>query len=276
MKKALTITVLLLVFLLPSFAEAQAPTPPDVPTLGPITYFYTDYNGSNIKILTPKNQIGYSNPIQLIFTMEQVGMFGQFGNVGYSIDGGIINSITNFVNKTVDETGFPDWYYWKTTVSAEVVLPNLSEGIHNVTVYYGWQYLGINKRFEVFSLKTIEFTVGNSNPLPTDANATPTPTTSSSQSPAASLSPQAPTTTPLLAPITSSNPSQTPNSILNATSTPVVTTTTPQVISNNSANQTSLASIATFIVIIALVSIALVYFRKRKQANSANIDPLGA
>ena len=51
------------------------------------------------------------------------------------------------------------------------MLPDLSEGNHNVTVYYGWQYLGIPEnpsleRFEVSSFKTVEFTVDTS-PSPT-------------------------------------------------------------------------------------------------------------
>jgi hypothetical protein len=85
------------------------------------------------------------------------------------LDGGIINSISNFVNESVDKSGFPDWYWWKTTRSANVTLPILSEGVHNVTVYYGWQYLGTPEnpsleRYEVFSIKTVEFTVDNSPP----------------------------------------------------------------------------------------------------------------
>ena len=163
MQKALIIAGLLFILLSPSLAIAQ-PTPPDVPTLGPITYFYTDYSGNNIKIFSSQNQTSYSNQIQLIFTIEVIGMLGQFGNVGYSLDGGIINSIRNMTKSVDDKTGYPDWYYYKTTASADVILPTLSEGVHNVTVYYGWQYLGTPEnpsleRYEVFSLKTVEFTV---------------------------------------------------------------------------------------------------------------------
>jgi hypothetical protein len=167
MKKALTIAILLAILVIPSLAEAQAPAPPDVPTLGPSTFFNADASGYIIKILSPQNQSRYSNQIQLNFTIEVTTMLGQFGNVGYSLDGGIINGVSSFVNKTVDKTGIPDWYYWTTTASANVMLPALSEGNHNVTVYYGWQYLGIPEnpsleRFEVSSYKTVEFTVDTS------------------------------------------------------------------------------------------------------------------
>ena len=169
-RKASALIFILLIssFLIPAVAEAQ-PQPPDVPTLGPVTFFYTDYSGNNIKILSPQNQTSYSNQIPLVFTIEVIGMFGQFGNVGYSLDDGIIYSVSNFVNESVDKSGFPDWYWWKTTRSANVTLPFLSEGVHNVTVYYGWQYLGTPenpslKSFEVSSIKTVEFTVEASLP----------------------------------------------------------------------------------------------------------------
>jgi hypothetical protein len=144
-------------------------SPPDVPTLGPIVYFYTDYSGQNINIISPKNGGNYSGEIQLNFSLKVNGAFGQFGNVGYSIDNGTITSVRNFTDKTVNQTGFPDWYWWTTTAYANVVLPKLPGGVHNVTVYYGWQYLGIPKnpsleRFEVFTLRTVKFTVARAPP----------------------------------------------------------------------------------------------------------------
>jgi hypothetical protein len=92
-------------------------------------------------------------------------MFGQFGNVGVSVDGGVVNSVTDFITKSVVQSG-PDWYWYLTTVLASVMLPTLSEGNHNVTVYYGWQYLGIPEnpsleRYEVFAYATVSFVVGN-------------------------------------------------------------------------------------------------------------------
>lgn len=181
MNRTLIAATILVILLIPSFAEAQAPTPPDVPTLGPATFFYADASGYSFKILSPQNQSRYSNPIQLNFTIEVTTMLGQFGNVGYSLDGGIITSVSSFVNKTLDKTGIPDWYYWTTTASANVMLPALSEGTHNVTVYYGWQYLGIPEnpsleRFEVSSYKTVEFTVGEATGANTQSSPSKSPT----------------------------------------------------------------------------------------------------
>jgi hypothetical protein len=92
---ALIFVLLISSFLIPAVAKAQ-PQPPNVATLGPVTFYHTDYSGNNIKILSPQNQTSYSNQIPLVFTIEVIGMFGQFGNVGYSLNDGIINSAFSF------------------------------------------------------------------------------------------------------------------------------------------------------------------------------------
>jgi hypothetical protein len=181
MKKAVMVAMLLSIFLFPSLAMAQAPTPLNVSTLGPISYLYTDENNIyyNIQFISPQNQNTYFNQIQLNFSLSALGAFGDFANVGYCLDGGTIYSVNNFINKTVDHPAdAPDWYWNRTTVFASAVLPQLSKGAHNVTVYYGCQYFGIPKnpslqRFEVYTLKTVSFTVSSSNSLPTDSHTTP-------------------------------------------------------------------------------------------------------
>jgi hypothetical protein len=167
-QRAALILLLILCFLIsnisfPLVVEAQ-PQPPNVDTLGPVVFFS---QSGNVTILSPKNSTNYENPIQLNFTVEARGMFGQFGNVGVSLDGGVINSVTDFINKSVVQSG-PDWYWYQTIVLASVMLPTLSEGTHNVTVYYGWQYLGIPEnpslqRYEVFAYSTIDFIVVGAN-----------------------------------------------------------------------------------------------------------------
>jgi hypothetical protein len=145
---ALIFVLLISSFLIPLIAEAQ-PTPPDVDTLGPVV------------ILSPKNSTIHVNPIQLNFTASRQGLFGQFGDVGVSVDGGVINSVTNFVNKSVVST---DWQFWlRTTVVASVTL-FLSEGTHNATAYLGWQYQGIGRRYEVSAYATVQFTIDTTPP----------------------------------------------------------------------------------------------------------------
>jgi hypothetical protein len=145
---ALIFVLLISSFLIPLIAEAQ-PTPPDVDTLGPVV------------ILSPKNSTIHVNPIQLNFTASAVGLFGQFGDVGVSVDGGAIKSVTNFVNKSVVST---EWqFYYRTTVVASVTL-FLSEGTHNATAYYGWQYLRGSLRYEVFGSAIVQFTIDTTPP----------------------------------------------------------------------------------------------------------------
>jgi hypothetical protein len=142
--------------------EAQPEPPPNVDTLGPVV-FCQPSEGSAI-ILSPINSTSYVNQIQLVFVVEAYGLFGQFDNVGVSIDGGVINSVTDFMDKSVVESGQQYWY--KTTVLASVALPTLSEGNHTVTVYYGWQSLGIPddpslRSYAVVAHGTVNFTVVN-------------------------------------------------------------------------------------------------------------------
>ena len=150
-------------------SNAQVPTPPDVPTLGPI--IICD-QGNYVNISSPRNQNYPSNPIQLAFTITVSTMLGQFGNVGYSIDGGVVTSIRNLpTTETRPDPYSGEWYYYTETASASLDLPQLTDGAHNVTVYYGWQYLGVPEnpslqRFEVYAYQTVNFTIGIPQPKP--------------------------------------------------------------------------------------------------------------
>jgi hypothetical protein len=161
MKKAIIVAIFIASLLIISVAEAQ-PEPPDVDTLGPVVFCP---QSGNVSIISPVNSSSYVNQIQLIFAVEATGLLGQFGNVGLSIDGGVIKSVTDFLSKSVVEAG-PEWYWYQTTVLASITLPALSKGTHTATVYYGWQYLGIPEnpslqRYEVFAHATAEFIVVN-------------------------------------------------------------------------------------------------------------------
>lgn len=164
MKKALSIVLLISILLSISLAEAQVPTPPDVATLGPslvIVSSGSDY--TNVKITSPTNQTNYSGELKLTITVEAVGLLGQFGNVGYSVDGGTINSIRNIAKSVDDKTGYPEQFWYKTTAKANLALPDLSDGFHTITVYYGWQYQAY---LEVSAYSTAVFAVGTVNSEP--------------------------------------------------------------------------------------------------------------
>lgn len=164
MKKALAFLLLISLLLSISLAEAQVPTPPDVQTLGPsLTIISSGNDYTNVKITSPINQTEYSGELKLIITVEAVGLLGQFGNVGYSIDGGTIYSIRNLAKSVDDKTGYPEQFWYKTTAKASLSLPNFSDGFHTITVYYGWQYPAY---LEVSAYTTAVFTIGNAHPEP--------------------------------------------------------------------------------------------------------------
>jgi hypothetical protein len=164
-RKASALILVLLVsfpFLIPLLVEAQ-PEPPDVDTLGPVHLLPPS---GSVTILSPTNSGKYSNQVQLIFAVEAIGLLGQFGNVGVSIDDGVINSVTNFITKSVVQSEANELYWLRTTVLASITLPSLSEGTHNAAVYYGWQYLGTPEnpslqRYEVAAHANVYFIVAN-------------------------------------------------------------------------------------------------------------------
>jgi len=173
MKAALAAAVISALLLTPFLVQAQVPTPPDVPTLGPI--IICD-QGNYLDVSSPQNRNYPSNPIQLTFTITVSTLLGQFGNVGYSIDGGVVTSIRNLpTTETRPDPNSGEWYYYTEKASASLDLPQLADGAHNVTVYYGWQYLGVPEnpslqRFEVYAYQTVNFTIGTPQPTPSPSS----------------------------------------------------------------------------------------------------------
>jgi hypothetical protein len=165
----LIIAISSLSLLMVESASAQVPTPPDVPTLGPI--IICD-QGNYLNVSSPQSRNYPNNPIQLTFTITVSTMLGQFGNVGYSIDSGVVTSIRNLpTTETRPDPYSGEWYYYTEKASANLDLPQLTDGAHNVTVYYGWQYLGVPQnpsleRFEVYAYQTVNFTIGTPQPTP--------------------------------------------------------------------------------------------------------------
>jgi hypothetical protein len=155
-------------------SPTQTPTPAEISTLGPVQIRSAGDIGTNVQILTPQNQSLLSNPIQLTFCVKAFLLqYSPFGNVGYSLDGGTIYNVSNFINMTRTREEGDDVTVW-----AEVALPKLSDGSHNVTVYFGWQFSGIGQRYEVMAYSTASFFVVSSTP------STPTPTPNPTQNPA--------------------------------------------------------------------------------------------
>jgi hypothetical protein len=147
--------------------ETPPPAPPQNTPLGPLEILSQGGGGHSIQIILPQNQTSVTNPVTTLFCVRTLILsYSGFGNIGYSVDGGTVYSITEFMNKTIDREGFTD----DTTIWANVTLPPLSDGPHSVTVYWGWYFPGGHQRYEVSAYTTASFEVNsysNSIPSPT-------------------------------------------------------------------------------------------------------------
>ena len=131
-------------------------------TLGPVTIESEGGGGTYVTIFAPQDQSSIKSPIVVLFCVRAALLsYCGVGNIGYSVDGGSVYGVTDFMNKTVVREGFTD----DTTIWANVTLPSLSEGNHNVTVYWGWYFDGGNNRgYHVLACETVEFKVDVSSP----------------------------------------------------------------------------------------------------------------
>jgi hypothetical protein len=177
MQRTIVLIVAFTLLLMPLIAQAQSQ---NVETLGPVIICSAgDDGGTNVNIISPQGNMTIQNPVELNFTATIMTMFGQFGHIGYSIDSGIINNLKTY-SIVANESGHPDWYWYKTTASAQLMLPTLTEGSHNLTVYLGYQYHGTAgnpnlERFEVYAYDSVEFTIAEFNTPDSTPSSTVTP-----------------------------------------------------------------------------------------------------
>ncbi len=118
--------------------ETPPPPPPQNSPLGPLEIHSQGSGGHSVQIISPQNQSSVTNPVSIFFCVRTLILaYSESGNIGYSVDGGTVYSVTEFMNKTIERDGFTD----DTTIWANVTLPSLSDGLHTVTVYWGWYFL---------------------------------------------------------------------------------------------------------------------------------------
>ncbi len=132
-------------------------------TFGPVILVSEGGGGTYVNIFAPQNQSSVKSPIVLLFCVRaSLLSYCGVGNIGYSVDGGPVYGVTDFMNRTVVREGFTD----DTITWANVTLPSLSEGKHNVTAYFGWYFEGKNQRYEVLAYETIDFFIISQSPSP--------------------------------------------------------------------------------------------------------------
>jgi len=151
--KRLSLILVLLMLLTLSYFSHEA----KADTLGPLVDRSEELNVTDvIEINSPQNTTYAVGEILLNFTLVYEG---QDDDVGYSVDGGDIQRIQ--VSKISEEPA-PYLFmppYVRVTSRGTIVLRDLSEGSHTVTVYAGYYFGGINQRFEVFKRASTNFTI---------------------------------------------------------------------------------------------------------------------
>ena len=126
-------------------------------TLGPVWDRSEELNVTAVlEIHSPQNITYSTGEILLNFTLVYDG---QDYDVGYDIDGGVIERIS--VSKISEEPApyLPMPPCVKVTCRGIMVLRDLSDGVHTVIVYGGYYYGGTNQRYEVFKHASINFAV---------------------------------------------------------------------------------------------------------------------
>ena len=116
-----------------------------------------------IDMESPQNTTYSKNEILLKLT---VTADSYVYDVGYSIDGGEIERMGN-LTKIVEvpaDTLLPPFV--RVTYSGSITLKGLLDGSHTITVYHGFQYTGINKRYEALKRVSVMFTVDTSITIP--------------------------------------------------------------------------------------------------------------
>jgi len=166
MKRKATTLTFVLALLLSAVAGAQF-NKAKAGTLGPPTFLSTQsaFPPDMILISSPQNTTYHANSIFVNFT---VTVPNAIYDVGYSVDNGSIQRITNLVK--VSEVPVPYGTillppYIRVTYMRTFFLYGLSEGNHSVTIYQGYQYTGRWARYEIALWTTAEFSIDTGPPI---------------------------------------------------------------------------------------------------------------
>ena len=136
-------------------------------TLGPPTFLSTQsaFPPNMIIISSPQNTTYHAHSIFVNFT---VTVPNAINDVGYSVDNGSIQRITNLVK--VSEVPVPYGEillppYIRVTYVGTFFLDDLSEGNHSLTIYQGYFYTGKWQRYEIALWTTAQFLIDTGPPI---------------------------------------------------------------------------------------------------------------
>jgi hypothetical protein len=114
-------------------------------------------SSDSFAIFSPQNTTYDESSILLNFTAQaDHGIY----DVGYSIDYGQIQRVTNLTQISEDPAPYLEMPpYIRVTDLGTVVLQGLSNGKHTLTVYNGFQYYGVDARYDVSGEVKIQFSI---------------------------------------------------------------------------------------------------------------------
>ena len=141
--------------------------------LGPPNVLGSQSSSSGIFVISsPQNKTYNTQAIPVNFT---VTAYNDIYDVGYSVDNRPIQKVTNLLK--VSEVSAPNIElppYIQVTYQGTLTLTDLSEGNHILTIYQGYQYTGINARYDIGGYASAVFKVDTApKPSPPAATALP-------------------------------------------------------------------------------------------------------
>lgn len=146
-------------------------------TLGPLVWGppeYPDYPEENrVTIFSPQNTTYSGNSIFVNFTVNgfvyvPLTSFYSIYDVGYSLDEGPIEKITNLTYRNNTPSGSPAFYH--VTYLGNLTLSGLQNGEHSLTIYQGRQYDEPDNRYQVYASASANFAMNtplSPEPFPT-------------------------------------------------------------------------------------------------------------
>lgn len=166
MKKKLLSTAILISALVMSAVAGTQFNKAKAETLGPPTFLSTKSASPDILFISsPQNTTYHSHSILVNFTVTVPNAINE---VGYSVDNGSIQRITNLVKVSEESVPYGTILlppYIMVTYMGTFVLNGLSEGNHSVTIYQGYFYTGKWQRYEIALWTTAEFSIDTGPPI---------------------------------------------------------------------------------------------------------------
>jgi hypothetical protein len=128
-------------------------------TLGPpnVLYYPRSVSSDKFEIFSPQDLAFNKSAILLNFTVQ---VDHAIYDVGYAIDNGPIQKVENL--SKISEEPAPNLQtppYIRVTYLATLLVQNLTNGNHTLTIYHGFQYYGVDTRYSISGFVESKFSI---------------------------------------------------------------------------------------------------------------------